>query len=263
MKAAIKSFLLMTGLVLIIAFFGWSYLRYRALSTPPKPPIEHAFLKELGEFSIIAYPDPAHASNLGFLEEAAKLSTSVILWINVRPRIEDGTLVLARDPKETPEAPTLTEALERISQHRLIINVQGHRPGLIPNLISIIEKASASDRILIQSPEDGFLSEMRAERPLWLYGTSLAQVTQLIMLSSIGLQPVAPLRGDVLVVENEDVVGRLNDRALGEAIRRGMKIFAGPMKNKEQATEFHKRGVNGVLISDPSLISELLQSTGA
>jgi len=257
-KAAIKSFLYLTAIVLIIAFFGWSYVRYRALSTPPKPPIEHAFLKSLGERAVIAYPAPSRATDLGFLEETAKLSSSLILWINIRPRIADGTLVLARDPKETSEAPTLTEALERFPQHRLILNVQGHRPELISSLVSTIENVGAAHRILIQSPEDGFLSDMRAERPFWLYGTSLAQVTQLIMLSSIGLQAMAPIRGDVLVIENEGVMMRLNDRALNEAIRRGLKIFAGPMKNKEQAIEFHKRGITGILVSDPDLISELL-----
>lgn len=263
MRSAIKSFLLLTWVVLIIAFFGWSYVRYRTLNAPQKPPHEHAFLKNLGSLAVVAYPDPNAAPDIGFLENAATLSSSVILWVDVRPRIEDDTLVLARDPKETPNAPALADVLERFPHHRLILNIRGHNPNLIANLISIIEGANASDRILVQSPEDGFLTDMRNEKPLWLYGSSLVRVTQLIMLSSIGLQSLAPLRGDVLVVESESVVSRLSDRAIGEAVRRGSKIFAGPMKNKEQALEFHKRGVTGILISDPQLISELLKDAGA
>jgi len=262
-KDAIKSFLILTCLVLILAFFGWSYARYRALSTPLKPPLDHAFLRDLGALSVIAYPRNQEVGDWTFLEKASGLSSSVILWIDVRFRSEDRTLVVAREKNAIANAPKLTEVFERFPHHRLILNVQGHQPDLIPSFIAVIEDAQASDRLLIQSPEKGFLTEMRQERPLWLYGTSLAQVTQLIMLSSLGLQPLAPLRGDVLVVENEEAFWRLNDRAISEALRRGMKVFAGPLKKKEQALELHQRGVTGILISDPELMLELLRSADA
>lgn len=262
MQSAIKSFFISTWLVLIIVFIGWSYARYKGLSTPPKTPLPHAFFTDLNDFSVIAYPkadpnDEIHA--LALLKEVASQNPSVIIWIDARPR-RDGTLVIARDEQEAETAPTLEEALKHFPRHKLILNIRGHRPGLIPTLISLLEKEGVTERTLIQSPEDGFLSEIRKDKPLWVFGTSLAQATKLIMLSSIGLESLSPIRGDVLVIDEERATWRMTDRAFKEASRRGLRVFAGPVNTEEQARKLQKQGAKGVLVSDPQLITTLLKN---
>jgi hypothetical protein len=256
MRSAIKNFLIVTWVSLMCAFIGWSYLRHKALAEPIKTPLEHPFLKgpasEVVAFRSFDTRESSPYYSLKHLNQVAEISNDLILWIDIHP-LDDGSLVAGNNDMDSVGAPSLDEVLSKFPNNRLILNFRANRPQVINVAIASIEKAKANNRVLIQSPEEEFLKNMRETRPLWLFGTSQAQVTRMIMLAAIGLEAAAPLKGDLFVMEtdaNDKSMRRLDDAIIREVHRRKLKIFAGPVDAKE-ASQLRIRGLDGVLTTDP------------
>lgn len=259
MQAAIKSLIGICVLIAGLGTFAWVFLRQDSALHANKTPLAHPFLSAAPAHDTIAYhvppPGGAKAYSSQHLQLLRALPESVALWIEVRQRL-DGTMVATPSESEAFDAPLLKDVLSELPAHRLVLNFRGYREGSRERFIKVVEDAKISDRTLIQSPEDGFLKDMREAQPLWLYGTSLAQVTRLIMLSSIGLVTLAPTRGDVLVVESQEkerLLSRLTDAIINEAHRRQMKIYAGPV-TAEEALQLWNRGVDGVMTPQPDAV---------
>jgi hypothetical protein len=118
---------------------------------------------------------------------------------------------------------TLSDVLRAFPDRMFVINLQDYKKGGAGQIIKTIKDAHAGERALISSPEDGILRDLREAEPTWVFGTSRAQVTRLIMLSQLFLTASAPMRGDVFVLDPGISLDRLNDRAWAEVQRRKMK----------------------------------------
>ncbi len=118
---------------------------------------------------------------------------------------------------------TLKDILTSFPDRLFIINIQDYQEGGKEDIIRVIEEAKAGERSMIASPEDGILRDLREAQPTWLFGTSRAQVTRLIMLSQLFLAAGAPMRGDVFVWDPSEPLSKLNDAVWGEVQRRRMK----------------------------------------
>lgn len=200
-------------------------------------------------------------SKLAF-EKAAALGPKTVLWVDARPSA-DGTWMAWSDRslKENTDGSTWTaytkdselakldaayrvtydggktfpfrgkgfhiETLETIltafPNHLFVINLRDYQEGGKDKILKLLNDTKAGERSLIASPEDGILRDLREAEPTWLYGTSRAQVTRLIMLSQLFLSASAPMRGDVFVWDMAEPVAKLNDRAWHEIQRRKMK----------------------------------------
>lgn len=261
MRSAIKSLLLICFLVGGLGLFSWVFLRHDDSLHAHKAPLSHPFLAAAPAHDSVAYhwvptAAPNHPYSPEHLKALSALPEQVVLWIEVRQRL-DGTMVACDSENEAADAPLLNHVLVGLPKHRLILNFRGNREGSVERFAKIVDETKIAERLLIQSPEDGFLKDLREARPLWLYGTSLAQVTRLIMLSSIGLGTLAPLKGDVLVVEaqnpKEHLLDRLSDSIIAEAHRRQMRIYAGPATT-EEALQLWSRGVDGIMSAQPDAL---------
>jgi hypothetical protein len=251
---------------LISVFILWSFLRARGLTAQVHQPLKHPFLQIPAATSQVKAPDivAIHAlgdhglkgSSLERFSQLASQSERLVFWLDIAPD-KDGVMIVV-EPRVDGENPLrLTEVLKKLANHRLILNFYGYQPGMLASVASALEETKAYERALIQSPEDGFLKDLREAQPLWLFGSSQAQVTRLIMLSAIGMEATAPLKGDVFVMEAESAtlpleheLARLNDSMIREIHRRGMKIYAGPVESR-QIDELYHRGVDGVLTAQP------------
>jgi glycerophosphoryl diester phosphodiesterase len=132
---------------------------------------------------------------------------------------------------------------------------------MVEKISQSVTDSKASQRILIQSPENGFLKDLRTAQPQWIFGTSQAQVTRLIMLSAIGLQAAAPLKSDVFVMEtriSDLTLDRLTKSMIEEIHRRKMKIYAGP-GNSASLQQAINRGVDGLLSNKPAELLATMQ----
>lgn len=257
MPSSIKSFLILTWVSLICVFIGWSYARHSGLDKPIKPPLQHPFLH--AGFTVIARQENSWSAKdpWSFYEAQKTYSPELVLWFDIRPRL-DGKLVVARKDAESGTAFSIDEIFTRFPDHRLILNFHANRPGAVESLAASLEKAGAVNRVLIQSPEDGFLKDAREAKPIWIFGTSMAQVTRLIMLSSIGLESQSPIRGDVVIVDDSAAMRRIDDTAIREAHRRLLRIFAGPAQSREEILKLRTKGIDGVITERPEETLDLI-----
>lgn len=280
MQYAIRSFLILSACLLVLTLSFWVVLRLNGQSQPVARPMEHPFLKTLPQAThqathkttnetstqtstqnihrdVVAYHPKGEGSALSRLMASAEISKDLVLWIDVFVNA-DGRLLLAENggPPETNPT-TLTSALEKLSENRLILNFRGNREGMVQIFAQAIDASQAGNRILVQSPEDGFLKSLREGKPQWLFGTSTPALTRLIMLASIGLESLAPLKSDVLVIEDhpkDHFLDRMTDGLINEMNRRGVKIYAGPVQSTTQALHLWNSKITGILTNDPKLI---------
>ena len=226
-------------------------------------------------------------------EKAAALGPQVALWVDVRPT-RDGTLVAYEpkdlsaetdghgwvqfatkadldkldagfrftndDGKSYPyrgqglKVPSLDEVLARFPDRFFVLSFQDYKEGGDDLIVNAIEKANAGDRVLIASPEDGVLKDLRKKRPKWVFGTSQAQATVMLMLSELGLEAAAGLGGDVFVGPTAQGASlfKLSEKIARELRRRKMKIVLGPAVDADQALKWKDDGIEGIVTRDPS-----------
>ena len=122
---------------------------------------------------------------------------------------------------------TLKEILTAFPKRFFVVNLQDYQEGDKERIEKVLEESHASERALVTSPEDGILRDLRDDQPTWLFGTSRAQVTRLIMLSQLFLAAGAPMRGDVFVWDPSQPLDKINDRVWSEIQRRKMKTVIG------------------------------------
>lgn len=226
-------------------------------------------------------------------EKATALGPDVVLWVDVRPT-RDATLVAFEpkdlsgateghgwmqfatkaeldkldagfrfshdDGESFPyrgkglKIPTLAEVLERFPDRYFVLNFQDYREGIDEVIISTIEKANAGMRVLIASPEDGVLKDLRKKRPQWAFGTSQAQATVLLMLSELRLEAAAPINGDVFVGPTAQGASlfHLSEAIETELRRRKLRIVLGPAIDDDQARLWKEEGIEGIVTRNPS-----------
>lgn len=262
MLKALRNLINITLLIAAIGILAWVFLRHSETVQETKIPLDHPFLRATKR-DLVAYRLPVQATQKPYSSENlatyTRLPDEVVIWLEVRPRL-DGTLVAAFEEREAADAPLFKDVLTeliRSPSRRLILNFRGNREGMVQAFAKVVDELRAGDRVLIQSPEDGFLKDLREARPLWIYGTSLAQVTRMILFSSMGLVSLAQLRGDVLVMEappKEHLLNRIEDAIIHEAHRRKLKIFAGPASTPAEAIQLWKRGIDGALTTQPEAV---------
>ena len=255
MRDALKHFALLSLGCLIILGMAGLYVRQSALAEPVKEPMSHPFLTQEGPL-VVAHPglDPKKEPGLPTFEEASKLPDHVVIWADIH--LDPSHQLVASQGDGTTVG--LKELLASQPSRRWILNFNGNRPGMPDAIVASIDESKAGDRILVQSPEDGLLKELRERRPRWIFGTSRQQTTIMTMLSSIGLEAAAPVRGDVYVAEWEKRRGKidLSKRVVDEIHRRRLRVIVGPVDEKAEADAFIAKGVDGVLVSRPELFLE-------
>jgi hypothetical protein len=259
MKDALKKFALVTFTVLLCLFIAWMYLRNRGLSSQPQEPLNHAFLNQ--RFPVAVAYTPIENSHFAVrradLDAWVSLPDSIVLWIPVESTFEGELFVRPLAEAAQDGKRPLADVLRRFPDRKMVLNFLDNRPGLVESIIRIVEETGVGDRILIQSTVDGLLRDLREKQPLWIFGTSRRQVTLAQMLSSIGLEPMSPIRGDVFVFES--LPGRhenIPESVVREAKRRGLRVFAGPARSIAEAKALLDKGVDGILTTEPSGVAD-------
>lgn len=247
-----------------------------ALSHGPKPLV----------ISYRGLTTAAPPNSIAAFRAAAALGPNVIFWVDARPTA-DGTWVAWTDRSLAEDAhhwvsymhvadiatadagfnfskdggktfpfrgkgfhvETLEKILTEFPDRKFVINLQDYQEGGKEQIIKAIEGAHASDRALISSPEDGILRDLREAEPTWLFGTSRAQVTRLIMLSQLFLASSAPMRGDVFVWDPLIPLHKMNEKVWAEVARRKMKSVVAI--DEDTSKEWSVRA-DAVVTSDPA-----------
>jgi hypothetical protein len=259
------------GLGLLLARFWGLSLQHKAF--------DHAFFRSPVTFVF-------NVQNFGQANDAFKASSTAALWLDVRVSRDHEFFV--KSPKDLsavlnpgivgkgflgtkpyfydyvflksimPDLKSLRDFLEQYPQQKFVLNILDNHESIHLHLAEALANYQPEQRILIQSETAGILEYLKKEKPFWLYGMSLAEVTRILSFDSIGLGPAIQLRGDVLVsplirFDREFVTLSL----LAEMKRRKKRVLLGPLETDKQvqkAIEYYQKG-----LSDSFVISNISQ----
>lgn len=265
----------------------WLYLKSKAANQTPTKPLPTSFFANQDQKLLIF----ARITDLA-ADELRSLNPNFGYWVDTQVTRDEKVVVLSgreiinpnynpesadRSPetklktlsvrylnwsdvqKSRPEARLLEEILTENASQRFIINIAEYSPGSDKILSELISNLKADERIILHSEQGGPLTDLRKLKPMWLYGTSRAQVVQTLWLITLGLEGIAPLKGDVLITpyragETNQKTLLLTPELVAEARRRSMKVLVGPV-TKSEAQEAIQLGVDGIITTEPKEFS--------
>ena len=141
----------------------------------------------------------------------------------------------------------LKDVLSAYPDRLFVVNFIDYKEGMRATVAKIFDETKAGERSLVTSPENGILKDLREDHPTWIFGTSQAQVTRLLLLADIALAVATPMKGDVFVWDSSSPVSRLTDSAFEEVERRQMKSFV-TLQKTDNVQDWKKKA--SALVSD-------------
>ena len=132
----------------------------------------------------------------------------------------------------------LETVVRSFPDQQIILNVLSNDIDIHKEVVSFVEAHNLSQRVLINSPIDIIIKAVKELRPMWLYGTSISEVTRIKTFSTIMLEPAIGLRGDVFVAPISYLSRPLADQLLVTEMKRRKKlVLLGPLvKETEMKT---------------------------
>lgn len=225
----------------------------------------------------------AKVKTLEEAQEALKMKSDVVLWLDVRFSQERVPYILdpSRDAaflnakKEAQEknpqtpifigarlsdypweqineffntTPALKEFYQQFPQTRFVINMVDNVSDAHLKLVEALEGLKPNDRTLIQSDALILMTSVKDLKPEWVYGTSVPDLMRLLTLDSMYVLPATLFKGDVFIapftLKNRPA---FNDDILVEMHRRQKRIFLGPIQSETQLRHAQSFNVNGYI----------------
>lgn len=132
--------------------------------------------------------------------------------------------------------------LSRLSPQFWILDIQDNALEIDRYLIEAIEKNGLQDKVIIRSDIDLVVSSLKSQKPLWIYGSTLSDLSKLLTMSSLHLESLVNFQRDYffspLRLHDRDM---MNDRVLSEIRRRHKRIALGPVRtdlDRERALHY-------------------------
>ena len=124
-----------------------------------------------------------------------------------------------------------------------IFNVLDNAIDIDRYLTEWITKNEFQNQVIITSDTDLIISSVKELNPLWVYGTSLSDLTKIMTMASINLESLVNFRRDYfitpVILKNRDV---LNPKIILEMKKRFKKVAIGPVRtdqDREKALQLY------------------------
>jgi len=231
----------------------------------------------------------ARVNSLGEAASADILSPQAIFWLDVR-LTRDNKIILVEEAKSEkiltkeklglesfrgpgvtrytfdevqkyiPGSTTLTEILTKYPLRRMILNIVDNVENIHQIVSESLPDPKANEQILIQSDTHVVMTSIKELRPLWLYGTSQADIMRLLSFESLFILPAAPFKGDVFITPIK-ILGRhvLNAAVIEEMKHRKKKIVIGPISNENDFKDAKQLSPDGYFLENPEISGRWLQ----
>jgi glycerophosphoryl diester phosphodiesterase len=294
MKSVLQSLLIVSLILVFVVLLSLLYLKIQDSSTqfhPLESPFFSASEKPLhSKFKIfrVASPpiDPKDLFNEPQTRQAfdpvETLDPQTIVWVDVQftkdhivvakrikefrmPRLQNEPpgppvvwtryLDLAKIQQIAPQTLTLQNLFDRFPQRRWILNIVDYSPDADLAITKEVNDGKAGDRVVITSEQDRSLADIRKIQPMWLYGSSRAQITQLLFMNTLHLDALANIRADLYITALKFGERSLVDADVVSVIhRRGLRIFVGPVESEAELESLKSIGPDGLISSRPDFL---------
>lgn len=157
---------------------------------------------------------------------------------------------------------SLEEILEEFKASPLLIWVGDNTENIDLRLEPILKKSPVRQNLMIHSEFDNVVKSIKKLIPDLLYGTGVGQRIRILMLGSMGLEPVATIDGDFLVAPlRERGVSSISDAMKAEMMRRQKIFILGPLNDISANNQAMSFGATGYLTSYPRDLKKKLNSS--
>lgn len=141
-----------------------------------------------------------------------------------------------------------------------VFDIMSNALDVDKNLVQLIESQKIQDTVVIRSETDLIVSSLKEQRPIWIYGSTQSDLTQMLTMASARLEGLPRFQRDIyfspLKIQGRDV---LNERVFSEIRKRKKKIAIGPLHtdlDREQALKYQP---DFLIISEKYLEEIVLQ----
>ncbi len=254
-------------------------------------PFQHEYFASTSPF-IVAKQDQLKA-----MEEAVRLRSDIILWVDARmsadgqvyllDRTEDQKFLNSQMKKQRMQPdqkilkggklsdyslaelqdfyknlPLLKDAYGQFPKQRFIVNVIDNVFDVNDAVIKALKDENPNSRTFIQSDTLVVMTSIKDSKPEWVYGTSQADLMRFLSFNSMWILPSTQYKGDVFISPFQ-IVGRpaFNDEVIGEMRRRNKRIFLGPISQRAQFDEAKRLNADGYISENPSQLLQWLDQS--
>jgi hypothetical protein len=225
----------------------------------------------------------AQVKTLEEAQNAVKLKSDVVLWLNVRfskervpfvldPGLDASFLHMKKEEQDkNPQVPiwlgshlsdypweqinefykstpSLKEFYEQFPKTRFVVNMVDNVADAHLKLIEAIENLKPNERTIIQSDALALMTATKDLKPEWLYGTSVPDLMRFLTLDSMYVLPATLFKGDVFISPFTIMKRQaFNDDIIAELQRRKKRIFLGPIQNEAQLQKAKSLNVTGYI----------------
>ncbi len=133
------------------------------------------------------------------------------------------------------EIVSLDSVIKTFPKSQFVFNVLSNDIDIHKEVVAFVEANSLADRIMINSTIDIIIKAIKEIRPMWIYGTSISEVSRVKSFSTLYLEPAISVRGDVFVAPLTYLARKLADEQLVNEMKRRKKyVFLGPLLKDEE-----------------------------
>ena len=148
---------------------------------------------------------------------------------------------------KAPGLKLVQDILESQPKKPLLINVLNYTFGIDKELMSLVKMAKSQDQIIIRSPYDNIIREIRRQEPEWNLGSGDGETSRFFILSSLALEMFPPLSGTFYFLNFSKGTHYSSERMLAEIRRRQLILFIETSTNEKQWQKALENGANGII----------------
>lgn len=134
-----------------------------------------------------------------------------------------------------------------------IFNIVDNAMDIDKHITIWFEKNNFADKAVITSDADIVISSLKDKNPLWIYGTSLSDLTKLLTMTSVKLQALVGFKRDYFItpvtLNNREAI---NPKLIIEMKKRFKKVAIGPITTNQEL-EIAKTQSPDILIITPKI----------
>jgi hypothetical protein len=147
-----------------------------------------------------------------------------------------------------PELVTLETAVKAFPEYLFVLNILSNDLDIHKEVVAFVEANTLSDRVLINSPTDIIIKSVKEIRPMWVYGTSISEVTRVKTFASLHLESAISVRGDVFVAPISYLARSVADQSMVTEMKRRKKfVFLGPLVSESEIKLAEELAPDGII----------------
>jgi len=152
---------------------------------------------------------------------------------------------------------TLKEVLEKFPNMPFSIEIKQSQPSIVDAVISVIEAAKMSDKVVIASFFDDTIREVRTKRPNLATTLALGEMTKILTLKEEDLggytlpAPIFQANAANITGENMPLFNKL-----------GVRVHVWTVNDEDTMRRMWKLGVHGIMSDDPALLLKVTSDLG-